>query len=261
MQLYHGGRRSPADLIGTTPVCPSDDEETGARALTTAEVESLVADFVTAAERAERAGFEGVEIHGAHGYILCQFLSSEVNRRTDRYGGTLENRSRVFFEIIDGIRANCRPDFIVGVRLSAERFELRLGEMRSLAARLCEEAPIDFLEMSMWDVFKEPIEEEFQGQPLLDLFTNIPRGPVRLGAAGKILSAASVRQCLQSGLDFAVVGRGAILHHDFPQQIERDHDFHATKRPVSRDYLRRQGLGEAFIEYMATWRNFVAEEE
>ncbi|HEB91821.1 MAG TPA: NADH:flavin oxidoreductase, partial [Deltaproteobacteria bacterium] len=118
VQLHHAGMRSPAGLIGQTPVCPSENDETGARALTLPEVEELIADFVAAAGRAERAGFDGVEIHGAHGYVLGQFFSPTINRRSDRYGGTLEGRSRILFEIVEGIRRACRPDFIVGVRLS-----------------------------------------------------------------------------------------------------------------------------------------------
>ena len=94
LQMHHAGNRSPADLVGT-PVCPSDDPETGARGLLLAEVEQLVEDFVAAAVRSEKAGFDGVEIHGAHGYILAQFLSPEVNRREDRYGGSVENLSLI----------------------------------------------------------------------------------------------------------------------------------------------------------------------
>jgi 2,4-dienoyl-CoA reductase-like NADH-dependent reductase (Old Yellow Enzyme family) len=78
VQLHHAGNRSPKDLVGQ-PVCPSDDAETGARGLTPGEVEKLRDDFIAAAKRAEKAGFDGVELHGAHGYILAQFLSAEIN--------------------------------------------------------------------------------------------------------------------------------------------------------------------------------------
>ncbi len=257
VQLYHGGLRCPADVIGTTPVCPSANEETGARALALEEVEALVEDFVAAAERAERAGFDGVEIHGAHGYVLCQFLSPEVNRRTDRYGGSLENRSRIVLDIIDGIRERCRPDFNVSVRLSAERFGVQLMDQRQVAQRLMHDGKIDFLDMSLWDVFKEPIEEPFQGRSLLSCFTELERGQVRLGVAGKIKSAADVRACLEAGVDFVLLGRAAILHHDFPLRVRSDTDFQAARLPVTPDYLRAEGLGEAFIEYMSTWRGFV----
>ncbi len=258
VQLHHAGMRAPATLTGTQPVCPSDDAETGARALELAEVEQLVEDFVAAAQRAERAGFDGVEIHGAHGYVLCQFLSGEINRRTDRYGGSLENRSRIVFEIIAGIRARCRREFIVGVRLSPERFGMKLAEVREVARRLMAEGAIDFLDLSLWDVFKEPMEEAFHGRTLLSCFAELDRGRVRLGAAGKIMSAEDARRCLAAGLDFVVIGRAAILHHDFPERVRSDAHFAAAGLPVTAEYLHGEGLGPAFVKYMGNWKGFVA---
>ncbi|MEZ5559209.1 MAG: NADH:flavin oxidoreductase [Pseudomonadales bacterium] len=257
VQLHHAGMRSPTQLIGQAPLCPSADAETGARALTTAEVEQLVEDFVAAAQRAERAGFDGVEIHGAHGYIVCQFLSAEINRREDRYGGTLENRSRVLFDIIAGVRARCRPDFIVGVRLSPERFGVRLGEIRELAQRLMDEGSIDFLDMSLWDVFKESVETEFQGRSLMSWFTDLNRGGVRLGVAGKISRPQDAQHCLDHGADFVLLGRAAILHHDFPERTRNDEGFQPVTIPVTREYLRQEGLSDRFIEYMGNWPGFV----
>lgn len=94
VQLYHGGERADGALVGT-PVAPSDSERNGARALNLDEVEQLREDFITAALRADKAGCDGVQIHGAHGYVLAQFLSPTINRRTDRYGGSIENRARL----------------------------------------------------------------------------------------------------------------------------------------------------------------------
>jgi len=190
VQLHHAGMRSPAALIGEAPVCPSEDTDTGSRALTLNEVHQLRDDFIAAAVRADKAGFDGVEIHGAHGYVLCQFLSAETNRRTDAYGGSSENRARLILEIIDGVRASCRPDFNLGLRLSPERFGLSLMEVRDLAGRLLSEAKIDYLDMSLWDCFKEPVEEVHRGRTLMSYFTDLPRGDVRLGVAGKLMSAA-----------------------------------------------------------------------
>jgi len=257
LQLHHAGMRSPEEEIGEQPVCPSDNGETGARALTLVEVEQLKEDFIAAAERAEKAGFNGVEIHGAHGYILCQFLSPTINQRTDQYGGSLENRARIIFDIIEGVRQRCSPGFLLGVRLSPERFDLRLAEILEVAQRLMSEAQIDFLDMSLWDSFKEPSEEAFQGQTLLNYFTDLERGGVRLGTAGKIHTPHDARRCLEAGVDFVVLGRAAILHHDFPQQMQNDPDFEPVTLPVSRDYLRSQGLGDAFVNYMAGWKGFV----
>ena len=259
VQLHHAGMRSPADLIGTTPVCPSDNAETGARALTEAEVEQLIEDFVAAAVRSERAGFDGVEIHGAHGYVLCQFLSGEINKRTDRYGGSLENRARIIFEIIARIRARCRKDFNVGLRLSGERFGLKLAEVRDVAQQLMREGAIDYLDMSLWDVFKEPEEEAFKGRSLLSWFAELDRGAVRLGAAGKIKSGETARRCMDEGADFAVVGRAAILHHDFPLRVRKDAAFTPVPLPVTVDYLHREGLSDPFVTYMRNWKGFVAD--
>jgi 2,4-dienoyl-CoA reductase-like NADH-dependent reductase (Old Yellow Enzyme family) len=257
LQLHHAGMRSPADRIGTEPQCPSDNAETGARGLSLPEVLQLRDDFVAAAVRAEHAGFDGVELHGAHGYILAQFLSPTINRRSDAYGGSLENRARLLLEIIDGVRKQCGPDFILGVRLSPERFDIRLAEMRELAQQLFAAANIDFLDMSLWDSFKEPEEDAFRGRTLLSCFAELDRGSVLLGTAGKIRTPQDARRCIDAGADFVLLGRAAILHHDFPQQVAADENFQPVKPPVTADYLRSQGLGEAFVQYMATWKGFV----
>ena len=170
-----------------------------------------------------------------------------------------ENRARLLHEIIDGIRARCRADFTLGVRLSPERFGLKLGEQRELAAILLREGRIDYLDMSLWDVFKEPAEDEFKGRSLLSYFTELPRGGVRLGAAGKITSGGAAHAALAAGLDFVVVGRGAILHHDFPRLVMADPDFVPVALPVSEAHLRAEGLSDAFLTYMRGWQGFVAD--
>ncbi|MCA3720335.1 NADH:flavin oxidoreductase [Phenylobacterium sp.] len=257
VQLHHAGMRSPAALIGEAPVCPSEDAETGSRALTLDEVRRLRDDFIAAAVRADKAGFDGVEIHGAHGYVLCQFLSAQTNRRTDAYGGSPENRARLILEILDGVRAACRADFNLGLRLSPERFGLSLMEVRDLAGRLLSEAKIDYLDMSLWDCFKEPVEEAHRGRTLMSYFTDLPRGEVRLGVAGKIMSAADARAMLDAGADFVLLGRAAILHHDWPQKAKANPDFRPVSLPVTRAHLEAEGLGPPFVTYMATWAGFV----
>ena len=246
VQLHHAGIRAPKDLVGQ-PVGPSDDAETGARALSATEVAELRQAFVDAAVRADRAGFDGVEIHGAHGYVLTAFLSEETNRRTDSYGGSLTNRARLLFEIIDAVRAACRPDFQVGVRLSAERFGVQLGEMIEVAGEVLRNAVVDYLDMSLWDVRKEPVEEAFQGRSLMSHFVELPRGEVRLGVAGKIYTAAQARAALDDGADFVSIGRAAILHHDFARQAAADLGFEPVPLPVTPAYLAGEGLSPKFV--------------
>jgi 2,4-dienoyl-CoA reductase-like NADH-dependent reductase (Old Yellow Enzyme family) len=259
VQLHHAGMRSPIAHIGRAPQCPSDDAETGAKAMTHDEVKQSIDAFVAAARRADRAGFDGVELHGAHGYLICEFLSPEINRRDDEYGGSLENRARFLFEAIDGIREVCRQDFSLGVRLSPERFGMQLLEIRTVASRLLEEGKIDYLDMSLWDCFKEPEDPALRGRNLMSYFTDLPRHGVRLGAAGKIASGADAALVLAAGMDFVVVGRSAVLHHDFAGRVAADPAFVPVAIPVSPEYLRSEGLSDTFIKYMRHWKGFVTD--
>jgi 2,4-dienoyl-CoA reductase-like NADH-dependent reductase (Old Yellow Enzyme family) len=254
VQLHHGGMRCPADLIGAAPVAPSDIPEEGARGLSLPEVEQLRDDFIAAARRAQRAGYDGVEVHGAHGYILTQFLSPEHNRRQDHYGGDLDNRARLLFEIVRGIRASCGKSFLLGVRLSPERFGMEPAEIKTLSQQLIDSGAIDFLDLSLWDVFKP---SGFSDQSLLAYFADLDRQSVRLTAAGKIHGAWEARQTLETGMDFVAIGKSAILHHDFPVQVLRSLGFRPLSTPVSKAHLEREGLGPAFIDYMERWEGFV----
>ena len=257
VQLHHAGMRSPEDLIGQAPVCPSDHTDTNSVGLSSEGVKELIEDFICGAERAEKAGFDGVEIHGAHGYILAQFLSGTINQRQDEFGGCIENRMRPITEIIDGIRTRCRPDFLLGLRLSPERFDVHLPDIVEVAKNVLSAGKIDFLDMSLWDSFKEPEDQAFRGRTLLSYFTELKRGNVALGIAGKLRNPEEVNQAMAADIDFVMLGRAAILHHDFPRQMKTDPNFTPIKNPVSADHLRKEGLGEAFITYMSGWKGFV----
>ncbi|KAI9024600.1 NADH-dependent flavin oxidoreductase [Hyaloraphidium curvatum] len=259
VQLHHAGLRSPPDLIGEKPVGPSENAEWGARALSLEEVEQLKSDFIEGAVRAEKAGFDGVELHGAHGYILCAFNSSETNLRKDGYGGDLWHRTKILFDIIDGIRARCRPDFQLGVRLSPERFGIQLKEQIELVRVLLERQKLDYLDLSLWDCFKKPVEKEFAAKPLLDWFSDIPRHGCRVGCAGKLYAAEDYKRVLEHGYDFVIVGRAAILHHDLPQLVAKDPNWRAIKTPAPKEHLAREGLSPRFITYMnESFKGFVA---
>ena len=256
-QLHHAGMRSPEDIIGEKPVCPSADEETKSRSLSNKEDYFLRDDFINAAVRAKKSGYDGVELHGAHGYILCQFLSSSINKREDEYGGSLENRSRIIFEIIDGIRSECGKDFLLGIRLSAERFGIKLTESKILCQKLIDDGKIDFLDISLWDSFKDPVEEEHKGKTLLQHFTELNRKEVLLTVAGNIRTGEDVDKIISSNVDFVTVGRAAILHHDFPNKVLENQNFIPIDTPSPKEHLRKEGLSEKFIEYLKVFKGFV----
>jgi len=257
IQLHHGGMRSPAELIHEAPICPSENEKHGARAMSLPEVHQLRDDFIEAGVRAKKCGYDGVEVHGAHGYILGQFLSQKINHRSDAYGGSLENRARILFEIVEGIREACGPEFLLGLRLSPERFGMDLQEVKTVCQQLIDRAELDFLDISLWDCFKQPEEERYQQQSLLEHFTSLDFKQVKLTVAGKIKTGADVQKILASGVDFVTIGRSAILHHDFPLQVLENPDFTPIETPVSTAYLEQEGLGTDFIQYMRRWPNFV----
>ena len=253
VQLHHAGMRSPKELIGEDPVCPSDNEEFSARALTLDEVKILRDDFISAAKRSEKAGFHGVELHGAHGYIICQFLSDEVNLRDDEYGGDLEGRALLLNEIIDGVRSECSNDFMLGVRLSSERFGIKLSESKKLAQQLMLSNKLDFLDMSLWDCFKEPQEEKFKGKTLLEHFSELEKGNTRLGVAGNIRTPQNAIKAIEHDIDWLMLGRAAILNHNFPKLFEENHEFTPPEIPVTEEYLSQEGLSPKFIAYMSNW--------
>ncbi len=258
VQLHHAGMRSPIDCIGgMQPVCPSDNEKTKARALTLDEVIQLKCDFVSAAVRAKKAGYDGVEIHAAHGYILAQFLSPKINQRNDKFGGSLENRLRLILEIIEEVSKQCGNDFLIGIRISPERFGLELEEILEVYRLLIQQDIVDFIDVSLWDYEKLPEEQLVEGKKLLDYFLEIPRNSIGLTVAGKIYGTNDVHSLLEKNIDFLSLGKAAILHHDFPLQLANNSDFHMIQTPVSESYLEKQGLSPKFIDYMRKWPDFV----
>lgn len=258
-QLHHGGKRADAAVSGHPLVSAYPDEAKGARALTTLEVEAVVEDFAAAAARAERAGFDGVEIHGAHGYLLCQFLDPVRNVRADGYGGDYAGRVRVIHDVIAAIRAATGPGFQVGLRLSPERHGVVLEEMVRLATEVMGAGGLDYLDLSIWDVGKRPHgADPSDPRLLIDHFTPLPRGGTRLAVAGAVTGAAEAQWCLDRGADIAVVGKGAIADHAFAERAVSDPTYAAPAFPLSRDHLRGELLSEPFVDYFATgWPHLV----
>ena len=157
VQLNHPGKQAPKTIAKET-VAPSavplgnglNKLFSTPRALTTSEVEELIQKFVTSAKVAKEAGFSGVQIHAAHGYLISQFLSPHDNRRTDKYGGSLENRMRFLKEIYLGMREELGKDFTIGIKINSTDFkEDGLTEEDSLKTIIeLANLGLDFVEIS-----------------------------------------------------------------------------------------------------------------
>jgi len=149
LQLQHGGRRSIVELTAPSPI-PMDLKQAVPRILTTAEVYQLVDDFIAGAVRAKKAGFDMVEVHCAHGYLLNDFVSPHANRRTDEFGGAVGGRAKAPVMIIEGIKKACGADYPVSVRMSAEELVTDGHQKRDSAAmaQLFEAAGADLINVS-----------------------------------------------------------------------------------------------------------------
>ena len=146
LQLHHAGLRSPKAV--TEDTVSSSDYSSGkvsARALTQDEIAQIHQDFIDGAIRAEKAGFDGIELHGAHSYLFTQFFSSKVNQRTDDYGGSLDNRLKIARDIFKNIKKYVSHDFIIGIRMGCNENDL---DTSIATAKRFEDMGMDFLHVS-----------------------------------------------------------------------------------------------------------------
>ena len=148
-QIYHAGRETSSAITGEQPIGPSALKDPTMpetpREMTVEEIHELIEQFGDCARRAKEAGFDAVEVHGAHGYLIGAFASPFSNKRSDEYGGTIRNRARFAMEIIENIKKKCGKDYPVLYRMSAVEYVpggLEIEESKILA-RLVEEAGAD----------------------------------------------------------------------------------------------------------------------
>lgn len=157
-QVSHPGRQV-AENIQKNPVSASDVQLEGnvmgmtfakPRAATDEDIKNFVEGFAHAAEYMEKAGYDGIQLHGAHGYLLAQFLSPSTNQRTDKYGGSLENRARLITEIGQEIRRRTSSSFVLGIKLNSVEFQEKGFDTKEAATlcKLLEDNSFDFVELS-----------------------------------------------------------------------------------------------------------------
>lgn len=249
VQLHHGGAK--ASLAPGRRLSTADGGPNATRAATDADIERVIGDFVAAARRAERAGFSGVEIHGANGYLFTQFLAPEDNPRADGYGGALEGRARLLRETTRAVRAAVAPEFAVGVRLSpvdlwAQR-GLALDDGVRVAVWLADDGA-DFIHLSLGDASGAPPKEPDRG-PVARAMRDALPAEVALLAAGGIWTRADADRALSAGVDVAVLGRAAIAHPDWPAASARP-GWTPHRPPWDPAFLRAVDVGPGLVSYL-----------
>lgn len=265
VQIFHGGVRSPSSLIGVRPWSASTwSEDTPGfeppRPATEADITGVIDAFRAAAVRSHRAGFDGVELHGAHGYLLCQFLSATMNTRSDRWGGaSFENRARLLRETVRAVRSAVPAKFVVGVRISPEDFGnargLDLDESLQLARWLVDDG-IDFLHLSLWDASRNT--QKRPTEHAVPLFREVVPRDVPIAVAGKVWTRAEADALLAKGGGAVAIGRAAIINADWADRA-RGEAWEPKRPPVRASELLDAAVSPTFVEYLRRWKNFVAD--
>ncbi|MEZ4403545.1 MAG: NADH:flavin oxidoreductase [Kofleriaceae bacterium] len=264
VQLFHGGTRAPSAVSGHQPWSASAYDEPGPdferpRAGTEEDLARVIEAFAAAAARCERAGFGGVELHGAHGYLLSQFLSTAMNLRTDGWGGDLTGRARLVRTVMRAVRARVQPGFVVGVRLSPEDFGqargLDLDETLQVARWLCEDGA-DFIHLSLWRC-ERPTTKRPDQHPI-DLFRAACPAEVAIIAAGGVWTRDDAQAALDRGADLVALGRAAIINPDWPTEVATP-GWEPRRPPLTIAELEARAVSPLFGGYLRRWKGFVAD--
>ncbi|GAB4202112.1 MAG: NADH-dependent flavin oxidoreductase [Sandaracinaceae bacterium] len=258
VQLFHGGLRASPSVSGEPTWSASAYEEPGLatpRAATEEDFERVLGDFAAAARRCAAAGFDAVELHGAHGYLLSQLLSTVYNRRTDRWGGSLENRARLIREVTRTVRA-VAPSLVLAVRLSPEDYGqargIDLDETIQLARWLADDG-MEVLHLSLWR--SAAATKKRPDRHATPLFREAVGERVRIVVAGGVWTREDADAQLAHGADAVALGRAAIANHDWPKRIAEGRTI--ARAPVTEAHLLAEGLSPIFVGYMRNWKGFV----
>jgi len=232
LQLSHGGIQANAaavpgvQCVGPSPVV-SKFVGRMPRELSIEEIVAIEDAFAEAARRAKQAGFDGVEIHGAHGYLICSFLSPYTNKRTDIYGGSLENRARFPMNIIRKVREKVGPDFIVGYRISGEeKVEGGLTIEETCRFGQMIEDQVDYIHVSVGNyetMATWMISPLYRPQaPIVDLASAMKKAVTKTKViAVNALNAELAEKVLENGdADLVAFGRALIADPELPNKIK-----------------------------------------
>ncbi|MDG4834314.1 NAD(P)-binding protein [Solwaraspora sp. WMMD1047] len=232
-QLVHNGAQLVPGPGGPVPVSPSGLPVPGmtqpSRALSGPEVAAVVTAFADAADRCRRAGVDGVEVHGAHGFLIHQFLSPLTNRRTDRYGGSAVARRRLAYEVLRAVRDRVGRDLVVGFRLVVDEFTvdgIGVGEALETAHGLATEGLVDYLSVSAgnYGTLERAISAYPVGDgPLVPLAAKVRAAvgaTVPVVAANRLGDHEAARAVVRDGAaDIIGLGRPLLADPDWPRHL------------------------------------------
>ena len=246
LQIHHGGSKAMDDLLdGLDKISASASEAEHAREATAKEVEALIASYAQAADLALRAGFDGVEIHGANTYLIQQFYSAQSNRRNDQWGGSLENRMRFPLAVIDAVVAvrekHQRDDFIIGYRFSPEEpgdDGLTMTETGALIDALVQK-PLQYLHVSLWEFDKKIRRGGDTAQTRMQFIHERINGKLPLIGVGNLFTADQILAAYETGwAEFIALGKTVMINPHIATQIRegREDEIETQLDPTRADH-------------------------
>ena len=246
LQIHHGGSKAMDDLLdGLDKISASASETEHAREATAEEVKALIASYAQAADLALRAGFDGVEIHGANGYLIQQFYSAQSNRRNDQWGGSLENRMRFPLAVIDAVVAvrekHQRDDFIIGYRFSPEEpgdDGLTMTETGALIDALLQK-PLQYLHVSLWEFDKKIRRGGDTAQTRMQFIHERINGKLPLIGVGNLFTADQILAAYETGwAEFIALGKTVMINPHIATQIRegREDEIETQLDPTRADH-------------------------
>ncbi|KOS05298.1 NADH:flavin oxidoreductase [Flavobacterium akiainvivens] len=237
LQMFHAGNKAIRDLIPNGDVvsasavavesAPGSGEFITPRELTEDEIIAIIKAFGNTTRRAIEAGFDGVEIHGAHGFLVQNFMSPFFNKRTDKYGGSLENRLRFGIEIIQEVKQviaqYAKKPFLLGYRISPEEMPQKtygIEDTFVLIDKLIDEN-VDYLHFSLLDaVSQKPLDQENSETPISVVLNNYVDDRVPVIVAGGISTPQDASKVVDSGISMAALARALVINPDWVESAE-----------------------------------------
>ncbi|WP_109077535.1 NADH-dependent flavin oxidoreductase [Aggregatibacter kilianii] len=232
VQIAHSGLRAdPSMTQGHDVIAPTGDMYGRFRTMTEQEVWDMVQSYAYAAELVMNAGFDGVEIHGANGWQIQQFVSAATNLRTDYWGGSLEKRLRFPLAIIDAIdemrQKHHRPDFIIGYRFSPEEpgaDGITMKETLTLVDALLEK-PLQYLHISLWDFYKKVRRGADTNLTRMQVVHERINGRLPFFGSGNLYTADDMLKAYQTGwVESVSIGKSIMLNPNLVELIETDRE-------------------------------------
>lgn len=245
LQIHHGGNLSVPELLnGKDLITASDDAQTGARAATVDEIHALIAAYANATDLAIQAGFDGVEIHGANGYLLQQFYSAKTNQRTDEWGGSREKRMRFPLAVVDAVTAvrekYAKSDFIIGYRFSPEEAGdngLTMEDTFILLDALVEK-PLQYLHISLHEFAKKARRGADSNLTRMQLVHERINGKLPLIGVGSLFTADQISSAFNTGwAEFIALGKTVMINPTIATLIKegRENEITTTLDPNRAD--------------------------